>query len=80
MIFPTEVDSAPPPPTWQVKKLVIETYAATTRASNLQTAKDVRRALIPILYLDCDRWTSQLSDHEYIGELVLESTKTERKQ
>lgn len=44
-------------------------YAATTRASNSNMVKDVRRALIPILYLDCDRWTSQISGHKYIGEL-----------
>ncbi|CAN0026975.1 unnamed protein product, partial [Ectocarpus sp. 6 AP-2014] len=45
-------------------------YAATTRASNSNMVKDVRRALIPILYLDCDRWISQISGHKYIGVRV----------
>ncbi|CAM9628292.1 unnamed protein product [Ectocarpus sp. 4 AP-2014] len=53
-----------------VKKLIIEMYAATTRASNSTMIKDVRRALIPILYLDCDCWTSQISGQKYIGVRV----------
>lgn len=48
--------------------MIVEMYAATTRAFNSELVKDVRRALIPILYLNCDLWTSRVSGEKYIGE------------
>ncbi|CAB1117218.1 unnamed protein product [Ectocarpus sp. CCAP 1310/34] len=53
-----------------IKKMIVEMYAATTRAFNSELVKDVRRALIPILYLNCDLWTSRVSGEKYIGVRV----------
>lgn len=54
--------------TSQIKKMIVEMYAATTERFNKQILKDVHRALVPILYMNCDLSTSKVSQDKYIGE------------
>lgn len=52
----------------QIKKIVVELYDDTTKRYNAQLAAAVRRAPIPIVYLNCDIWQSKVSQDKFIGE------------
>ncbi len=54
----------------QVKKLVVEMYAATTNASNTVMQPLIRNACAPIVFLLSDIWTSQATGHKHIGERI----------
>ncbi|CAN0044929.1 unnamed protein product, partial [Ectocarpus sp. 12 AP-2014] len=58
-----------------IKKTIVEMYAATTEKFNRQILKDVRRALVPILYMNCDLWTSKGSQDKYIGVRIFYMTE-----
>ena len=53
---------------WQLKRMIVELYAATIGKFNTALAKDVRKAVAKILFLNCDLWTSKVSGDKYIGE------------
>lgn len=52
----------------QIKRMIVELYAATTQTFNETLIKDVRRALSKILFLNCDLWTSKVSGEKFIGK------------
>lgn len=53
----------------QVKKHVVELYHATIRAVTTELLKEIRAALLPIVYTNTDLWTSKVSGDKYIGEI-----------
>ena len=53
---------------WQLKRMIVELYAATIGKFNTALAKDVRKAVAKILFLNSDLWTSKVSGDKYIGE------------
>lgn len=45
-------------------------YLATTRAHNAKMQPLIRNALIPIIYILTDLWTSEVTGDKFIGERV----------
>ena len=55
----------------QVKRLLVEIYAATTRSFAASMLKAVRAARIPIVHINVDLWASKSSGEKYIGQFPL---------
>ncbi|CAN0144047.1 unnamed protein product, partial [Scytosiphon promiscuus] len=54
-----------------VKKHVVELYHATIGAVTADLQKEIRAALLPIVYINTDLWTSKVSGDRYIGKTVV---------
>lgn len=52
----------------QIKRMMVELYAATTKRFNTALQTAVRNALIAILFMNCDLWQSKVSGEKFIGE------------
>ena len=45
-------------------------YAATTRVVTINLRKEISAALLPIVYINTDLWTSKVFGDKYIGEVL----------
>lgn len=62
------VHHATPLATLQARRMIVELYAATTKKFNAALQREVRKALIPIVFINCDLWQSKVSGEKFIGE------------
>eukprot|EP00904_Undaria_pinnatifida_P011834 jgi/Undpi1/7781/HiC_scaffold_23.g10254.m1 len=51
----------------EIKRHVVELYAATPRVVTINLRKEISAALLPIVYINTDLWTSKVSGDKYIG-------------
>ena len=57
-----------PPPTSQVERVIIELYNDISKRHSAAIVKVIRDAVINVLYLNVDIWTSKVSGKKFIGE------------
>ena len=50
--------------------MIVELYAATAKKFNATLQAEIRAALIPIVFINCDLWQNKVSGEKFIGESV----------
>ena len=66
----------PTAPIPQIKRMVVELYDDTSRRYNAELTAAIRKAPIPIVFINCDIWQSKVSGEKFIGESALSLAKS----